>query len=105
MSILDKAVSHFDGLQNRSLEVPEWGVTVYFDMPTLKQRMSWSKMSEARAQATVLIKCLKDETGQPVFEDTPDTMAALQTKVDPRITARLVGAVLGTATPEDMGND
>lgn len=104
MRLIDKATNHFEGLKNSSIDVPEWETTVYFDPPTLAQRQSWMGMKEARAQATVLIKCAKDAEGNPLFEDTPEVMAALQSKVAPHTIARIVRAILGEADTAEMGN-
>lgn len=102
--VLERAKAHFDGLKGSSIDVPEWGCTVYFDPPSLAQRQKWMGMQESRAQASVLIRCAKAKDGTPLFEDTPATSAAIQGELDARIVARIVKAILGDATPDEMGN-
>lgn len=102
--VLERAKAHFAGLKGSTIDVPEWDCTIHFDPPTLAMRQQWMGMKESRAQAAVLIRCAKDAEGNPLFEDTPATSAAIQGAMDPHVVARVVKRILGDASPDEMGN-
>ena len=110
--MLDIARQHFDLMRGRSLEVPEWQVdgtpvTVHFDPMTLHQRhqlQSRARGNEARGVALAVIMFAKDATGARMFDDDAETLAALETQVDPAVLSRIASEMMRSTPRADLGN-
>lgn len=111
-AILANARKHFDKLRKQSVEVPEWGddsgpLVANFDPATLRQRQEIEKRSgnsEARRLALAVILLLKDDSGNPVFEDDAVSLNTLESAVDSQVVARVAQTVLGLTDGKDLGN-
>lgn len=95
MSLIDKAVSHFNAKSSREIDVPEWGVTLYSKNLTLDDKAKW--LSRADGDTTdymiyAVIFGLIDKEGKNVF-DIGDKQK-LRNAVDPDIVSRLASFVL-----------
>lgn len=103
---------HFDLMRGRSIEVPEWqvggkSVTVRFDPMTLYQRhqiQSRARGNEARGTALAVILFAKDASGARMFEDDAETLAALETQVDPAILSRTAVEMMRATSRIDLRN-
>lgn len=110
--MLDIARQHFDLMRGRSIEVPEWQVggkpvTIYFDPMTLHQRhqlQQRARGNEARGIALAVIMFAKASNGARMFEDDAETLAALETQVDPAILSRIATEMTRTTPRADLGN-
>lgn len=110
--MLDIARQHFELMRGRSVEIPEWRVdgkpvTVCFDPMTLHGRhqlQQRARGNEARAIALTVIMFAKDETGARMFQDDAETLAALETQVDPAVLARIAAEMMRTSSRADLGN-
>lgn len=110
--MLDIARQHFDLMRGRSIEVPEWQVdgkpvTVHFDPMTLHQRhqlQQRARGSEARGIALAVILFAKDAKGARMFEDDAETLAALETQVDPAVLSRIASEMMRSTPRADLGN-
>lgn len=97
MKLIESAIQHFSNKSIRSIEVPEWGVTLYAKNLTLDDK---AKMyARAGGNGTdylvyAVIFGLQDKDGEPPF--TLEDKVALRTKVDPEIVSRLSNFVLQT---------
>jgi len=101
MSLIDVAVEHFNSKPIRSLEVKEWGVTVYAKNATLNDKSSWLKRAEndsTKYMVYAIIFGLVDEKGNALF-DVGDKHK-LMNHVDPEIVGKLSGFVLETAAED-----
>ncbi|AKU43255.1 tail assembly chaperone [Rhodobacter phage RcCronus] len=110
-NILETARAHFDKMRGQTVEIPEWGMVgedaARFDPPTLRVRQriqSRAGKSEARQMALVVILCLKDKGGKPLFADDAPTLAAMEAEVDPAVVARAAQKVLNLTSETDLGN-
>lgn len=110
--MLNIARQHFDLMRGRSVEVPEWQVdgrpvTVHFDPMTLHQRhqlQQRARGNEARGIALAVIMFAKDESDARMFEDDAETLAALESQVDPAILSRIAAEMTRTTPRADLGN-
>lgn len=111
-TILERARAHFDAMRGQEIDIPEWGgadgpLLARFDPPTLSTRQriqTRAGKSEARLCALVVIVCLKDVDGKPLFKDDAATLADLMSKVDPAVVARISARILHNSSADDLGN-
>ncbi len=110
-NVLEKATAHFDKLRGQRIEIPEWDMigdnAGKFDPPTLTDRQNVQTRagkSQSRQFALTVITMLKDKGGKPVFEDDAETLTTLQSKVDPKVIARIYTKIMGLTSEEDLGN-
>lgn len=95
MSLIDKAVSHFDSKARREISVPEWDVTLYSKSLTLDDKAKWLARADGDTTDYLIYACifgLTDDKGEKVF--TIADKQKLRTQVDPDIVSRLAGFVL-----------
>lgn len=101
MKLIDAAIGHFAAKTVRSIEVPEWGVTLYSKNLSLEDRAKWITRSNGNAteyMVYAVIFGLTDDKGDAVFDigDKPKLLKS----VDPDIVSRLSSFVL-----EQSAND
>jgi hypothetical protein len=93
-SALDKITAHFAGAGLTPVEVPEWGLTLYFrpvtghDRTNVRRGVDPSDESELIANFVRLLAL--DENGERVFDDTPKTRAVFNGGCDFNILTRIV---------------
>jgi len=95
MSLIDKAVSHFDSKARRELNVPEWDVVLYTKNLTLDDKAKWLARADGDTTDYMVYACifgLVDAKGEPVF--TLTDKHKLRTSVDPDIISKLATFVL-----------
>lgn len=102
MKLIDAAIGHFAAKTVRSIEVPEWGVTLYSKNLSLEDRAKWISRADGNAteyMVYAIIFGLTDANGEQVFDigDKPKLMKA----VDPDIVSRLSGFVLDTKAADE----
>ncbi len=100
--LIDTAISHFSNREIRSLEIPEWEITIYAKNLTLDDKARW--LARANNDGTdymiyAVILGATDENGDQVFglEDK----VKLRKQVDPDVVARIANFVLQVETEED----
>jgi hypothetical protein len=101
MSIIDTAVSHFSKDARRSIDVPEWEVTLYAKNMSLEDRSSLLNRAGKDNTAYLVYACifgLVDEKDEPVF--TIGDKPKLMKNVDPEIVIRLANFVLKVEADE-----
>lgn len=105
MSILDRAVAHYEDLPVHSLEIPEWDATVYWRELTTGDRAKLLRQIKASGNdgeinARLLILKATDEQGKPLF--TLGDLKRLRDNVSAIVVDRIAQAILGEAvSPED----
>ena len=95
MALIDSALAHFSKESQRTIEVVEWGVTLYSKNLSLEDRASLLSRSGDDNTAYLVYACifgLVDDKGEPVFNigDKPKLLKG----VDPQIVIRLANFVL-----------
>lgn len=102
MKLIDTAVSHFTSKPVRSIEVPEWEITLYAKNLTLEDRAKWFRRSDGDTTEFViyaLIFGLTDSNGEQVF--TIEDKHTLKRNVDPVIVNKLADFVLDSGVKEE----
>lgn len=105
-SLIDTAVAHFSNRATRSLEVPEWEVTVYAKNLSLKDKADWLSKADGDAPKYLcyaIIYGLADENGEKLFSIAD--LHKLQNNVDPDIVNRLANFVLVADVPNEEGRE
>ena len=105
--ILKAAEDHFSKVATecdlRSVEVPEWGATLYF--PAAISLLRKSRIMEASANgglehmAQIIIECARDEQGKPIF--TKAHKSHMMTKVDSNVLIRVAGEMAAAMAPDE----
>ena len=106
MKLIDTAIGHFSSKGIRSIEVQEWGVTLYSKNLSLEDRAKW--ITRASGNATeymvyAVIFGLTDENGDAVFDigDKPKLLKS----VDPDIVSRLSAFVLEQGASDEKDRE
>ena len=99
MSILDQAKEHFSGQlqEKKSIEVPEWGMTIYFrttDSALQKDKYSnLIQQEKIEGFAELLLVRALDEHGRKKFK--PKDKEILMNHVDPQVMLDIGLKILG----------
>ena len=92
----------------RVLEVPEWGVTLYWRSPSLSVRAAIQDRAgsnpatkDARACALTLLLIAKREDGSPAFADTGENFALLMNMEHGDVAARVAGELISSEVADE----
>jgi hypothetical protein len=106
MSILDTAISHFETLETKVIEVPEWDAMIYttpFTLAEKKKLLRSAKEDEMEFLVRVLIMKALDAKGNNVFDLS--NKPTLMNKVSPDVLIRVVNEISASPSVEDqLGN-
>jgi hypothetical protein len=103
MGVLDNAISHFDKIEIKVIEVPEWDSIIYstpFTMGEKKTLWKFAKDDDFEFMVRTLILKALDKDGKKLF-DISDKIN-LMNKVSPPVIERIVGEISLSQTIEDM---
>tara|TARA_R110002126_G_scaffold25490_1_gene87079 strand:- start:8026 stop:8346 length:321 start_codon:yes stop_codon:yes gene_type:complete len=103
MSILDKAISHFEAKGIRQIEVEEWGIVIHcspFTMNEKRKLLRVAKDDDLEFLVRALIMKAKDKAGDALF-DLADKVS-LMNKVDPDVITRIVTEITASSSVEEM---
>jgi hypothetical protein len=108
MAIIDNAVKHFESLEIKKIEVPEWGdgdepLVIYSKPITLSETSklyALAKDNDVEMLAYVLIYKALDEEGNKIFSLADKK--ALMEKVDRDVLIRVSSAITGEMTGETV---
>jgi hypothetical protein len=109
MSVIDNARKHFDSLETRIIEVPEWGedednpLKIYCKPITLSETSKFMKLAkddEVQLLVYVLIYKALDEGGEKLF--TIADKKALLEKVDRDILIRVSSEIMNNISQEEV---
>ena len=104
MSILDQAKEHFASIETQSLEIPEWGLTVFWRPWTVNERQKvWGAIKqsgkEAELSARVLIAKALDKDLKNVF--SVGDLRTLCFDVDSSVLERVALSIIGEQQSSD----
>ena len=109
MSAIDNAKKHFDSIETRIIEVPEWGedednpLKIYCKPITLSETSKFMKLSqddEVQLLVYVLIYKALNEAGEKLF--TIADKKALLEKVDRDVLIRVSGEMMNNISQEEV---
>jgi len=103
MGILDNAKAHFDTLETKSIDVPEWDDVIYstpFTMGEKKTLWKFAKGDDFEFMVRTLILKALDKDGNKMF-DLSDKVA-LMNNVSPDVITRVVSEISATPTIDEM---
>ena len=101
MRAIDRAKDHFNSLQVKRIEVPEWGdekgpFVIYSKPFTLrdqgKLQMATKNSNESEMLAELLVMKALDEKGDSLF--TIEDKMSLKTQVDASVLARIASQIM-----------
>lgn len=96
MTMLDKALAHFEAGRVVPVEVPEWEAVVHVRKLSIAEEWDLDEeKSAARRIAKTVTRCALDEDGKPLFESKLDTWLKLEKQVDPDVLLRITRAARG----------
>ena len=105
MGLLDKLRAVHDAAAREGVEVPEYGLTLYFPPLTVSDRTAIRRGinpdDDMELRVSALVHMAQTEDGAKAFEDTPAMRAELNrmpVSVLLRITAQSKGAAVGAST-------
>lgn len=101
-SVIERALKHYEDLGRQQIDVPEWGVTIYWTPLTLEEANKLARGAEARGKpgtaADLIIMKAVDEKGEKLF--TIEHKQKLEQKVDRNVLLRISNAMMGDASVE-----
>lgn len=104
-SVLDIITADFRNAPLQAVPSEKWGLTFYFRPMSLSQRRNISRgVAKGDNEELVMrqfIECALDESGTRIFDDTPETKAALQGQADSGELVRIISIVNGGDEAED----
>lgn len=103
MSILDNAKAHFDKLETRTIEVPEWDTVIYttpFTMGEKKSLWKYAKGDDFEFMVRTLILKALDKDGKKLFDIS--NKIELMNNVSPDVITRVVSEISISQSVEDM---
>ena len=106
MSILDNVKAHFDKLETRLIEVPEWDTVIYctpFTMAEKKSLRKFAKGDDFEFMVRTLILKALDKDGNKMF-DLSDKVAFMN-NVSPDVITRVVSEISATPTIDEMAGN
>jgi hypothetical protein len=101
--LAEAIAAHWAAMQRQSIEVPEWGCTVWFDPLTLAERDKLRHAQGNEALAETLILKAEDEAGTKLFTkaDKPQLMHGAAPATVARVAERML--VADCVAPERLG--
>ena len=110
MSVIDRVKSHFENLQNITIEVPEWKdengnpSVIYWNPINLYEKNILFKksgtMTDVSVLADILVMKALDKDGNKLFK--AEDKLALMYKVDSDVVAKVANAMVQTISPEEV---
>jgi len=108
--ILARIAAAHEAVPIVKVNVPEWGVDLYFRKEiTLSRRKAINTGIDAKDEAAVMISFLiheaMDADGKPVFKGDADTWATLEGKASGPVIQRIFFAINAGETVDEAKND
>lgn len=103
MGILDNAKAHFDRIEIREIEVPEWDTVIYstpFTMGEKKTLWKFAKDDDFEFMVRTLILKALDKDGAKLFDIS--NKRDLMSSVSPDVITRVVAEISISPSVEDM---
>ena len=101
MSVLDKAIKHYQSLDRIQFHVDEWDVTIYSSKMTVGETAAIQKRATKNGVTdeilmviyAIIIKA-EDAAGEKIFDITQDTINKLKDEVDRDVVLRIAGKLM-----------
>lgn len=101
MSVLDKAIKHYQSLDRIQFYVEEWDVTIYSSKMTVGETAAIQKRATKNGVTdeilmviyAIIIKA-EDAAGEKIFDMTQDTINKLKDEVDRDVVLRIAGKLM-----------
>lgn len=101
MSVLDKAIKHYQSLDRIQFHVDEWDVTIYSSKMTVGETAAIQKRATKNGVTdeilmviyAIIIKA-EDAAGEKIFDMTQDTINKLKDEVDRDVVLRIAGKLM-----------
>tara|TARA_R100000278_G_C5452150_1_gene157830 strand:+ start:447 stop:785 length:339 start_codon:yes stop_codon:yes gene_type:complete len=101
MSVLDKAIKHYQSLDRIQFHVEEWDVTIYSSKMTVGETAAIQKRATKNGVTdeilmviyAIIIKA-EDAAGEKIFDMTQDTINKLKDEVDRDVVLRIAGKLM-----------
>jgi len=103
MGVLDNAKAHFDKLETKAIEVPEWDTIIYstpFTMGEKKTLWKFAKDDDFEFMVRTLILKALDKDGKKLFDIS--NKLELMNNASPDVITRIVGEISVSQTIDDM---
>ena len=103
MGVLDNAKAHFDKLETKAIEVPEWDTIIYstpFTMGQKKTLWKFAKDDDFEFMVRTLILKALDKDGKKLFDIS--NKLELMNNASPDVITRIVGEISVSQTIDDM---
>lgn len=109
MSVLDKAVAHYQSLDRIELHVEEWDTTIYSSKMTVGETAQIQKRATRNGVTdeilmviyAIIIKA-EDVNGEKIFDMTQSTINKLQNEVDRDVILKIAGALMQNPDLDDL---
>jgi len=103
MNVLESAKAHFDKLEVRAIEAPEWDTIVYstpFTMGEKKSLWKFAKNDDFEFMVRTLILKAVDKDGKKMFDIS--NKVELMNNVSPDVITRIVGEISASQSIEEQ---
>lgn len=104
--ILDRLRAHREGAPTVPIEIPEWGLSAFIRPVSAARHAGIVKTESkdaARLSARMIIACLVDENGTPIFTDDAETLAELVQQPSTTL-LRVAQEIVGEMSGDDPKN-
>ena len=105
--VIDRIRKHYEANSKRSLDVPEWGCTIYAAPVTFadwRRVKSYSKDDEDAGIVSIIIEKCRDKDGNAIFDDDAETRATLEGKAAAHVVSRVFSWLIETPDMESEKN-
>lgn len=103
MKAIDKAKAHFNTLEIKRIDVPEWDLVIYakpLNLFETKKLMKFANDDSVEMLAYVVMLKSLDEKGDPLF--TLEDKHALLNDVDKDVLARVANDIMNQQNPDTV---
>ena len=103
MKAIDKAKAHFNTLEIKKIDVPEWDLEIYakpLNLFETKKLMKFANDDSVEMLAYVVMLKSLDEKGEPLF--TLEDKHALLNDVDKDVLARVANDIMNQQNPDTV---
>lgn len=94
MSVLERALGHFEARPRFEVDCPEWGAVVFFKVPNLATfaKVQADAKNAVEMTARLVARCAEHEDGKRMFGDLD--YKDLMTRTDPAVVRRIADAIM-----------
>lgn len=109
MSVLDKAITHYQSLDRYEIVVDEWETTIYASKMTVGETSQIQKRATKDGKLNemlmviyaIIVKC-EDKDGEKIFDMTQDTINKLMNQVDRDILLNIAAQLMDVPNASNL---